>query len=117
MEQKRHLIQQKIGENIREGRKKFKMTQGEFAETAGISIQFLSALENGLQFARMDTYCRIVDALSLPLHALFTVEQSQGCALDEQILLFLYDCEKDEKKTFLNIMREIKGLLRERRLL
>ena len=112
MKQKKLLIQQKIGENIREGRKQLKLTQGEFAEIVGISVQSLSALENGIQFARMDTYCKIAEALILPLHALFFTQQSQNCNLNEQIMLFLYDCEKEEKMMFFNIMKEIKRLLR-----
>ena len=111
MHQETFFIRQIIGENIREGRRRLKLTQNQFAETVELSVQFLSALENGMQFASMDTYCRIAEALVIPFCALFSAEQLQNSSLDEQIQLLLSDWEQGEKKALLNIIWEIKTII------
>jgi transcriptional regulator with XRE-family HTH domain len=111
MHQKTFMIRQRIGENIREGRRRLKLTQNQFAETVELSVQFLSALENGMQFASMDTYCRIAEALAIPLCVLFAAEKLQHSYLDEQIRLLISGWEKSEKKALLNIIREIKTII------
>jgi transcriptional regulator with XRE-family HTH domain len=111
MQQQTHEIRRTIGENIREERRQMKMTQAQLAEKVGLSIQFLSNLENGLQFARMETYCKIAEFLAFPLNALFLSAQLQLGELDEQIRLHLRSCTEAEKRVLLNIMREVKTLI------
>lgn len=109
-------IRQVIGKNIREGRQWLGLTQERFAEIVGLSVQSLSALENGAQFARMDTYCKIAEALKLPLSSLFAIQQIQEDSLEDQFRLLFYDFETDEKKALLDVMRAIKTLLHMRQL-
>ena len=111
MKQNTFSVRQVIGEKIREGRRHLGLTQEQFAEVVGLSFQFLSILENGMQFARMDTYCRIAEALSLPLYVLFQEKHSGDDALDAQLRFILSNCDSDEKRALLNIVIEIKTLL------
>ena len=111
MQKETFQIRQAIGKNIREGRQQLGLTQEQFAEIVELSVQSLSALENGAQFARMGTYYKIAEALTLPLGSLFAMQLFQDCALDEQLRLLLYDFETDEKKALLDIIRTIKALL------
>lgn len=115
MQKETFRLRQVIGENIREGRRRLGFTQEQFAEIIELSVQSLSGLENGIKFARMDTYCRIAEMLVLPIHALFQAHQSQDEVLVEQLRLLLYDFEKEEQKALLNIMREIESLIRKKR--
>jgi len=115
MQEKTFQIRRVIGENIREGRRRLEVTQEQFAQEVELSVQFVSALENGMQFARMDTYCKIAEIIKIPLHALFISQQSQDDMLDKQHQIIFSDCETDEKKALLNIIVEIKAFLRKQR--
>jgi len=112
MKPKTFLIRQVIGENIRTGRRKLNLTQEQFAESSQLSVQFLSAIENGTQFARMDTYFRISEALKLPFHTLFYKRQFGEDALIGQYHILLWDCDANEKNGLLQIMNEIKAFRR-----
>ena len=115
MQQETFRIRQIIGENIREGRRRLEVTQEQFAEVVELSVQSVSALENGMQFARMDTYFKIAETLKLPIHLLFSEQLSQNNILDGQHHLLFDDCKADEKKALIKIMVEIKALLRKQR--
>jgi DNA-binding XRE family transcriptional regulator len=106
------VLQKIIGGNIREGRRRLGLTQVQFAESVALSCQSLSALETGTQFSRMETYCRIAESLALPLHMLFLIPKLQDYDLDEQYRLLLCECDADEKRAILNIVREITKLIR-----
>ena len=110
MHQETLFVRQIIADNIREGRQRLGLTQVQFAEVVEFSVQTLSALENGLQFAKMDTYCRIAESLSLPIHMLFYPQQSQDETVAEQLRVLLFDCEVNEKRALLNILKEIRAL-------
>lgn len=114
MKENTFFIRQVIGDNIRENRKLLGLTQEQFAEAADLSIQFLSALENGTKFARMDTYCRIAEVLKFPLYDLL-VPRIPRSDLDDQFKHLLLDCDTEEKQTLLKITGEIKRHLRTKR--
>jgi len=105
-------IRQMTGNNIREGRKRLGVTQERFAEEIGISTQSLSALENGAQFARMDTYCKIAESLSIPLSMLFCFQRPQDEVLDDQIILLLTDFSIEEKMALYNVLKAVRTLVR-----
>jgi len=83
-------LKKAIGKNIREGRRRAKITQLELAERVGISTQSLSSLENGLAFARMETYIKIGDILTMPIHMIFYISSPSEGRFVEQ-LRFLTD--------------------------
>jgi transcriptional regulator with XRE-family HTH domain len=60
-----------LGENLRASRKLRKLTQEKLAEKAGLSVVFLSLLENGRRTASFDSLVRIARALNLGLDDLF----------------------------------------------
>jgi len=115
MQQETFRIRQIIGDNIREGRRRLEVTQEQFAEIVELSVQTVSALENGMQFARMDTYCKIAETLEMPIHLLFSEQLLQDNILNGQYHLLFDDCKSDEKKALIKIMAEIKALLRKQR--
>ena len=112
MLQKTSQVRQLIGENIRVYRQRLGLTQAQLAEKTEFSIQSLSKLENGLQFSRMDTYCRVAKALLVPLHSLFNAPELQNDNLTNKSNALFFDCEEDEKRALLNIMKEVKTLIR-----
>jgi transcriptional regulator with XRE-family HTH domain len=59
-----------LGDNLREFRRRAKFTQERLAEKAGISVVFLSLLENGRRTASLDTLLAIARALGVELSSL-----------------------------------------------
>ena len=115
MQKETFQIRQVIGENIRHGRRGKGMTQEQFAEAIGISVQSVSAMENGMQFSRMETYFRVAQAMAVPLHILFSVRQPADDILEAQKGMIFGDCSVDEPRALLIIIAEIKSLLRRQR--
>ena len=112
MQQKTSQVRQLIGDNIRVYRQQLELTQAQLAEKTELSIQSLSKLENGLQFSRMDTYCRVAEALLVPLHSLFIAPELQIDNLVNKYSALFFDCDEGEKRALLNILIEIKSLIR-----
>lgn len=59
------VLQRKIGEKIREGRKQKSLTLAQMAERTGLSVGFLSQIELGKNSASVETLYRIARALGL----------------------------------------------------
>jgi len=56
-----------LGDNLRDYRKRANLTQEKLAEKAGLSVVFVSLLENGWRTASMDSLLRIAKALNVEL--------------------------------------------------
>ena len=59
-----------MGETIRVHRKRVKLTQEELAEKAGLSVVFISLLENGHRTISVDALLRIAKALGVRIREL-----------------------------------------------
>lgn len=60
-------IREKIALRVRELRKLKKMTQFDFAELTGLSVEAISAIERGKVTASLESLERIAEAVHLPL--------------------------------------------------
>ena len=56
---------QEIGARLKQARLAKNMTQGQLAEEAGISISFLSNIENGRQVMNVQTLIALLDSLNI----------------------------------------------------
>lgn len=65
-----------LGEKIKEKRKRMKMTQKALSEQSGVSLSFISDIENGRTFPSIPTMLKICEALDLPPYMLFLDEKS-----------------------------------------
>jgi transcriptional regulator with XRE-family HTH domain len=63
--------QRALGNNIRLYRNRAKLTQEKLAEKTGLSVVFVSLLENGWRTASMDSLLKISKALNADLEDLF----------------------------------------------
>jgi y4mF family transcriptional regulator len=59
-----------LGDALRTYRKRAKLTQEILAEKAGLSVVFISLLENGRQTVSLDSLLRIAKALNVQLEDL-----------------------------------------------
>ena len=74
-------LEQAIGAQIRQRRKKLEITGAELAATAHLSPGMLSKIENGQVSASLSTLQSLARALNLPLSALFTpFEEQRDCS-------------------------------------
>ena len=64
-------IYKQVGRRIQELRKQKGLTQDELSERAGISLIFLSYLENGTRRGYLETYAKLSAALQVQMPALF----------------------------------------------
>ena len=65
-----------LGENIYKYRKELGWTQAELAEKAGISVPFMTQIENGKKSASLEVIQNIAEALQIPYKNLFDEKPS-----------------------------------------
>lgn len=69
-----------IGRQVRELRKRQRMTGSDLAAQTGLSVGMLSKIENGAISPSLSTLSKLADALRVPLVQLFTgYEETRGC--------------------------------------
>lgn len=79
-EQREKNLEVAIGRQVRELRKRQRMTGGELAEQTGLSAGTLSKIENGVISPSLNTISALAHALKVPLVQLFSgYEEERGC--------------------------------------
>jgi transcriptional regulator with XRE-family HTH domain len=64
-------LRRQFGTRLRSIRRERKLTQEEFAELVGISVDFLSLIERGINAPSFEVLEKMVHGLKLPVMALF----------------------------------------------
>ena len=70
-------LRQKFGANLRSIRTQRKLTQEEFAELVGISMDFLSLIERGINAPSFEVLEQMGRSLKLPVMALFDFSKAK----------------------------------------
>lgn len=99
-----------IGEKIREERKKIGMTQEDLAEKVGISVNFVSLIENGKNMS-LDTMIKIANTFNVSVD--YLLNDSMNINTDNitaQINHSLGSLTTEEKLYFLNMIKQYKQL-------
>ncbi|MBI4978119.1 MAG: helix-turn-helix transcriptional regulator [Spirochaetes bacterium] len=115
------MINDNLGELIKERRQTLGMTQEEFCERANISTAFLSSVENGKRNMSLTTFCSIVKALEMrpesffkPVHSddpSIAVRLPFGRSKDEmleEIMKHLDDMPREKIAVFHHLIRTLK---------
>ena len=71
-------LRKRFGTRLREIRLSRRQTQERFAETLGISVDFLSLMERGRNAPSFETLDRIAKRLRLPVAELFSFDRHTG---------------------------------------
>ena len=105
---------QQIGRQIRATRLRRKMTQAQLAETADLSIPYISHVERGKKRVSLDALLRISRALDVTVDQLLsgTQPQDRNAYLPEIGELF-EDCTLRERRILRDIAAAVKNGLRE----
>jgi transcriptional regulator with XRE-family HTH domain len=70
-------LRKSFGNRLRFIRDSRRMSQEEFAEFIGISVDFLSLIERGINAPSFETIEKIANCLQVPVAFLFTFEESE----------------------------------------
>ncbi len=94
-------IDKVFGRVLREFRKKHKLTQEELSEKLGISLKYISRIENGNNGVKTETLVRYMNILGIPPNTIFidlltNPEVVKDAKISEKIINL-----SDEKKDFL----------------
>ena len=108
---------QEIGARLKQARIAKNLTQGQLAEKAGISVSFLSNLENGHQAMNIQTLSTLLDILNVSADWLLgNCTDSANHAAALEIEKELSSCTPKERETILRLvllMKEAIGSLKQ----
>ncbi len=65
------MIDKRIGKRIKECRENLGLTQEQFAEKTGLSVNYISTIERGSSFPRCERLITILNALNVSADAVF----------------------------------------------
>lgn len=99
---------QKIGAKVKQARLAKHMTQQQLAEAAGISISFLSNIENGKQSMNLRVLISISDALNVSADRLIRDIPSSASLISQEIESELASCTQKEQEAILQLVQLMK---------
>lgn len=105
---------QEIGARLKQARIAKNLTQGQLAEKAGISVSFLSNLENGRQAMNIQTLSTLLDILNVSADWLLnngTDSANHAAALE--IEKELASCTPKERDAVIRLIRLMKDFIRD----
>jgi len=72
-----NILRSQFGQRLRQLRRQNDLTQAELAETVGVSVEFISNLERGVNAPSFDTLESLAEALHVRVKALFEFESKE----------------------------------------
>ncbi len=103
-----------MGKRIREWRTRGEITQEDLSFCTGLSIPYLSEIENGKRRPSVDSIVAIADALGITVDELLSGNlQSSINDYQTDIDFLLYDCSKEERYFIYEMLKAIKTSLRQ----
>ncbi len=73
------MIDRRIGQRIKQCREQLGLTQEEFAEKTGFSVNYISTLERGASFPRCEKLIILLNALEVSADAIFCDVVTHSC--------------------------------------
>lgn len=102
-----------VGVRIRVRRHQLKTSQFRLAELTGLSVPYISLVENGKKRPSLHALIEISKALELSLDYLLGLSSSDYRHLQSEILSLFADCSEAEQKLLLEFLQLTKNLLAE----
>ena len=99
------MIDARIGKRIKQCREKLGLTQEQFAEKTGLTVNYISTVERGASFPRCEKLITIINALETSADAIFcdVVDHSMGYR-ESLLSKQLEELAPDERKKILDIV-------------
>ena len=106
------LNYKQIGQRIRVIRKAQKLTQVELAERTGLSVPYISHIENGIKQASLQAVVNIAEALECTADKLLYENQPDYCSVCQpELAEMLFDCTTSEQQFLLGVLSSIKDFV------
>ena len=107
-------IDKNFGKILRDFRKKHKLTQEELSEKLGISLKYISRIENGNNGVKTQTLIRYMNILGITPNTIYASfitneEAAKNVEISEKIVKL-----SDEKKDFINAIIDLLENLKEK---
>ena len=102
-----------VGIRIRVRRRQLKISQNNLAETTGLSVPYISLVENGKKNPSLHAIMKISKSLDLSLDYLLGLSSSDPRRLQSEVSKLLADCSESEQKLLLDFLQVTKSLLAE----
>lgn len=98
----------RLGERIREERRKLGLTQAQLAEAVDISDTYMGAIERGERSLTLDTLVRLIDRLGVTVDYLLADSVTDSDAnIMEQFKQIIDGQPMDRKQMAINVLRTI----------
>jgi len=98
----------RLGERIREERRKLGLTQAQLAEAVDISDTYMGAIERGERSLTLDTLVRLVNRLGVTVDYLLADSVTDSDAnITEQFMQIIDSQPMDRKQMAINVLRTI----------
>lgn len=98
----------KLGERIREERKRLNLTQAQLAEAVDISDTYMGAIERGERSLTLDTLVRLVNRLGVTVDYLLSDSVTDTDSNIMEQFKQIIDCQPlDRKQMAVNVLRTI----------
>ena len=97
---------ERIGKRIQQLRKLKKMSQADLAEYTGMSVSYISHIENAKRKASLESVIRIVNALGITVDELLAgVQMNNPAAYQTDIDMLMEDCSENEKRFIYELIK------------
>ena len=94
-----------MGDRVKDLRKKKRLTQEQFAEKIGVSVQYVSEIERGISMPSMQVFIKILEVLDASADYLLRDMVSTGNLYgDKQIATKLERLAPNQRKTLMAII-------------
>lgn len=93
------MIDKRVGKRFKEARENIKLTQEEFAEKIGYSVNYISRVERGASFPRYEKMIKMINLLETSADAIFCdvllyVNNYKSTQLSERLSILSPEAQK-----------------------
>jgi transcriptional regulator with XRE-family HTH domain len=96
-----------ISKKIQSARSNLNMTQERLAEIVGISANYLSKVERGLNSPSAENLLKIIQALNLSLEDFGVMYETDMNADKKELLKIIYNCDNQSIEELLPIVKSV----------
>lgn len=96
-----------IGKKIQSTRNDMNITQEKLAEIVGISTNYLSKVERGLNSPSAENFLKIVQALNLSLEDFGIIPNTNINIHKKELLKIIYDCDHQNIEALLPVVKSL----------
>ena len=104
-----------VGQRIKRLRNQQGMTQEVLAETASLSVPYISHLERAVKKGSLETLARIAAALGVTMNELLGIPRSEEEVFLPDMTFVLEDCSLEEREFLLEVAAAIKKIMRQKK--